>query len=113
MKSNVLEVPTPEVNEDVQPTTDKKYLKQAEKIVRRLDNVLNELNKVYNDACDLNNSIVSTEVSEKDQARFEELTSVVYASENILYQLTNRMARKYVGKEIDSLDNPKRKSLKV
>jgi hypothetical protein len=83
--------------------TDKKYLKRAEKLVRKLDNVLTDLNKVTVDARTLEAEIITSEVSRRDEARFSEMAIILESSTNVLFQLTDRMARKYVGKEIDNL----------
>ena len=95
--------------------TEKKYLKRAENIVRRLDNVVTQLNKLAQDARDLEQQteLPVTEVSEKDYNRITELTVVLEAATNILFQVDDRMARKYVGKNVDPLDLKKRDSLKI
>lgn len=98
------------------PKTDKKYLNQAAKLVRRLDNVLTGLNKVAHDSRELEadmEDIPNTEINEKDFARVTELTDTIEAVAEIIYYVTARMSRKYVGKEIASLENKKRESLKI
>ena len=97
--------------EEVELKTKKSYLKTAEKITRRLDRVLTDLNDLSQEARTLANTVIETEVSEKDIARFSELAALTTASVDMLYYLTSRMARKYVGKEIEGL-NDGRKSLR-
>ena len=98
--------------QDALPTTAKKYLNQVEQIVRRMDNVLLDLNKLQWDAVGLYEGLISTDVDPKDFARFNEIQAVLGSATCIIYHLTERMARKYVGKEIGLLDVPNRKSLK-
>lgn len=95
--------------------TNKRYLKQVESIVRRLDGAISELNSV---SVELRNfqarhGISITEIDEKDLNRTEEMEEVVSASLMILYQMANRMSRKYVGKTIEEIGDHKRKSLKL
>lgn len=114
-KSNVVELNnTPRKLEldDVKVKTAKKYSKQIERNVRRLDNVLTDLNEIYNEILDSRGKLISTEISEKDEDRLTEMEDVVGSAVHILYHLTRRMSRKHVGKEIDPLD-VKRKSLKL
>lgn len=101
----------PQNDEEKQKTT-KKYLRKAEKITRRLDNVLNDLTEVVVSADDLT-CAETTEVSEKDLQRFYEIREVTQSATQILYHLTERMARKYVGKNIEPLGAVKRKALKL
>jgi len=101
-----------EVLSEVKPKTDKKLLKAAEDAVRKLDNVLSDLHKVAYDFDDITQSIISVDVDPKDDDRFHEASEVTHATATTLYFLVARMARKYVGKEIDNLSAKKRKSLK-
>lgn len=113
-KTTLAVVEPQEVNEELQQKTDKKLLKRAEKIVRKLDNVLNDMNELTANSYDLaTNDTVGTEVSEKDMDRFVELREVIQSSTSILFQLNNRMARKYAGKTIEPLGSRKRKALKA
>lgn len=99
--------------EEVKLETKKSYLKQADKIVRRMDRVLTDLYTLQCEASDLSDGANTTEVSEKDMDRFTEIHGVLLATTQTLYFLTQRMARKYVGKEIESFqDGRDRKSLK-
>lgn len=93
--------------------TDKKILKRAEKVVRRLDNALNELHSVSRDALELHESNTA-DATEKDMDRFHEMQSVICSTCDVLYHLTARMSRKYVGKEIEPIGSMnKRKPLKA
>lgn len=92
--------------------TDKKTLNKTAKIVRRLDNIVTDLFRIEDDTHDLSNSISEIDHNQKDSDRIKEINLVAFATATILYQLTARMARKYVGKEIDSTLNGTRKSLK-
>lgn len=92
--------------------TDKKTLNKTAKIVSRLDNIVTDLFRIEDDTHDLSNSISEIDHNQKDSDRIKEINLVAFATATILYQLTARMARKYVGKEIDSTLNGTRKSLK-
>jgi hypothetical protein len=112
-KKDVIEVPA-EITvegEAIKLQTNKKYLKQAEKIVRRMDNVLTDVHNLASEADSIYSNVINTEVSDKDNDRFNEIREVLIAVQSTLYWLTDRMARKYVGKEIASLGDG-RKSLK-
>lgn len=99
---------------DEKQKTDKKILKQLEKVVRKMDNALTELHKVNADVGEFISSISagSDYIDEKDEHRLNEIDAALQATVSTLYYTVHRMARKYVGKEIDSIDNNKRKSLK-
>jgi len=94
--------------------TDKKITERVDKIVRKLDNALTELHKVNTNIEELVNDIATSSnyIEERDERRINELNQVVGATTTILYHLTSRMARKHVGKDVDTLENQKRKSLK-
>ena len=113
-KKNAIEVPA-EITvegEQIKLQTNKKYLKQAEKLVRRMDNVLTDVHNLVSEAENIYSNANTTDVNEKDNARFQEPLEVLTAVQSTLYWLTDRMARKYVGKEIELLNDTKRKSLK-
>jgi hypothetical protein len=112
---NVVAIEKLETEEkETKAKTDKKYLNRADKIVRRLDNALTELVKIQQDARELESQteIPSTEVNDKDYDRITEVADVLEGATKILYHLCARMSRKYVGKEIEPIDQSKRKSLK-
>ena len=101
------------VEEDKQPKTNKKYLKEAEKIVRKMDSLLSDIFDLRTRANDLEMNANTTEIDSRDARRFSELVEVLSAVQGTLYWLTERMARKYVGKEISALGSIKeRKPLK-
>jgi hypothetical protein len=113
-KKDVIEVPA-EITvegEAIKLQTNKKYLKQAEKLVRRMDKVLTDVHTLIGDADQLYSHVHTTEINEKDSFRFQETFEVLTAVQNTLYWLTDRMARKYVGKDIALLNDDRRKSLK-
>lgn len=93
--------------------TDKKLLKAAEKVVRRLDRIVTDLSALSYDALRLRNWDESeyNQCSEKDQARLEEMAGIIDSSTKILFCVADRMARKYIGKQIEGLSY-ERKSLK-
>lgn len=109
------------IDMEVTPDTDnqenktaKRFLKDAEKQVRKLDNILSDLVKTSQDLDDLVAAVTteSKDVSEKDFERFNEMASVTSSVAGVLYHLTARMARKYAGKTIEPIDQSKRKALK-
>ena len=100
--------------DDVKIKTDKKLLDKAEKLVRRLDGVVTELSELREKAHELafgENTNHAENLNSKDYDRFVEMFTVIDGCVGILHQLDKRMARKYVGKEIDAVDS-KRKTLK-
>ena len=101
------------ISVDKEVKTDKKLLKAAEKLVRKLDRVVSELNVLQYEARSLRDwdSAEYSECTDKDQARLTELYNVIYASTGILFHVTERMSRKYTGKDIEPLGQD-RKSLK-
>jgi hypothetical protein len=112
-KSNVAaidEVNNQEANLEVKSKSTKEYTKKAEKIIRRMDGVLTDVYELAVKAAELSASD-TPEIAPKDNDRFKEMSEVLRSVECNLYWLTERMARKYVGKNIAPLD-PGRKSLK-
>ena len=118
-KSNVARIDdtilTPGEAKELKVGTDKKYLKRAEVISRKLDNEVTRLQNIVREAEELQaqTEVPTTEVNDKDYDRISEIVDVSNGVTVILHQLTKRMARKYAGKEIEPLDQAKRKSLKV
>jgi hypothetical protein len=109
-KSNVAAIDEVNTKESKEPTTDKAYLKRAEKLVRRMDSVLTDLHELSFEATSLQSEAIET--TDRDNARFSELADVLDSSCTILFYLTGRMSRKYVGKEIDVISRNERKTLK-
>lgn len=110
--ANALEL-APESETDTLKT-DKKILNKTAKSVRRLDYMVTTLYQLQRDTYEplesgySGNSIISV----KDGERINEMSDIIGATADILFMLTRRMARKYVGKEISNLRDGKRKSLK-
>ena len=94
--------------------TDKRLLKKAAKLVRKLDVVVSNLCDLEMEVGELRDWDANEydDVEDKDNARFNEMYEILHSSTIILYHMTARMARKYVGKEVAPLEN-KRKALKA
>ena len=108
-----IETPTTEVQSEgtKEPATKKHYLTAAAKLVRKMDKIVMDANDLTGEAADLVNSVITTEVTEKDVNRFDEMENILRSVSNVLFYVTERMARKYVDKNIAPLV-PGRKSLK-
>ena len=112
VKEEALEVPATMTveGEEVKLETKKSYLKQADKIVCKLDRILTDMVELTSTSTTLFEGC-TTDIAPKDEARFSELHHVLESTSEILYHLTARMARKYAGTEIEPLQVG-RKSLK-